>query len=172
MADPATIAIIAGGGLQAASTIQQGRIAEAQGEFEEEIALRNQKALERQAKAEQEAAGVEAGRISRKQKFIQATQIATAAKSGGGLAGASVNVLADTAFQFSLERNLALRTGLIRSQELIERGGIIAAQGRFAKSVGKSAKRASILGAAGIGARTAGLATLKGRESDIGRLFS
>jgi len=152
--------IIAGGGLQAASAIQQGRIARAQGKFEEDVALRNQQALERQRKAEIEAAGVEEARITRKEKIVKAQQRAAIGKTGVGLAGATLAVLTDTAYQFSMERNLALRRGMIRGRELRERGKILYAQGRWAKTVGTQAKRlsyvkagASILGAVG----TAGL---------------
>ncbi|KKK60484.1 hypothetical protein LCGC14_3023890, partial [marine sediment metagenome] len=129
--------------------IQEGRVAEAQGKFAKEIAIRNQQALERQAAAEVEASEIEERRIARREKIFKATQRVTVGKSGVGLAGATLSVLADTAFQFSLERNLALRTGLIRSRELIERGRIIAAQGRFARTLGKQAKKLSFFKAAG-----------------------
>lgn len=150
------MSIIAGGLLMAAGQIQEGRIAEAQGKFEKKIALRNQKSLERQAKAEIEAAGVEETRVARREKIFRARQRAGMAKGGIGLAGASLSFLTDTAFQFSMERNLVLRRGIVRGRELRERGKIIAAQGRWAKTLGTQVKRssyvkasASILGAVG-----------------------
>lgn len=142
-------AIIAGGVLQGVSQIQEGRIAEAQGKFTKDIALRNQQALERQATAEREAAGIEESRIARQEKIVKARQRATVAKSGIGLAGATLSVLADTAFQFSMDRNLVLRRGLIRSRELIQRGRILAAQGRFARTLGTQTKRLSFIKAGG-----------------------
>ena len=145
----AIIIAAAGVGLTAASTIQQGRIAAAQGRFQEQVDLRNQQALERQAKAEQAAAAVEEGRISRKEKFVKATQRAIIGKSGVGLAGATLSVLADTAFQFSLDRNLILRRGLIRARELTTRGGIFASQGRFARTTGAQQRTASFISAGG-----------------------
>ncbi len=141
----ATAAIIGGGILQAFSQLKQGQIAEAQGKFQKQIAVRNKQALERQAKAERDAAAIEESRISRREKIVKATQRAAFAKSGGDLAGASLNVLADTAFQFSLDRNLTLRRGLFRSRELTARGGIFSAQGAFASTLGKQAKRASFI---------------------------
>lgn len=165
MADPFTIALIAGGVLQAGGAIQEGRVAEAQGRFAKKIAFRNQQALERQAKAEREAAGVEESRVARRQKIVQARQIARIGKRATGLAGATLSALADTAFQFSMERNLVLRRGLIRARELKERGRIIMAQGRWARTLGSQAKRlsyvkagASILGSVG----TAGLLSSPG----------
>lgn len=148
------------GGLQAYGAIQEGKIAEAQGKFARDIAIRNQQALERQAKAERAAAGIEETRAARREKIVKAQQRAAVAKSGVGLAGATLSILADTAFQFSMERNLILRRGLIRGRELRERGRIIYAQGKWAKTVGTQAKRlsyvkagASILGSVGTAGR-------------------
>ncbi len=157
----AVVAIMAGAGLQAFAAIKEGQIAEAQGKFAKQIAVRNQQALERQAKAETEAASLEERRVARKEKIVKAAQRAIIGKSGVGLAGATLSVLADTAFQFSLDRNLVLRRGLIRGRELRERGAIELAKGRFAFTLGREAKRlsffkagASILG----GVRTAQIA--------------
>ena len=129
--------------------IQEGRAAEKQGEFAKQIALRNQRALERQAVAEKEAAAVKESQIARREKIVKGRQIAAAGKSGGQIAGASLNFLADTARQFSLSRNFALRAGLFRGQELRERGAIIAAKGRFAQALGKFQKRQSFIKAGG-----------------------
>ncbi len=127
------------------ATLQEGRAAEKQGQFAKQIALRNQRALERQAVAEQEAAAIKSEQIARQEKIVSGSQIAAASKSGGQIAGSSLSFLADTARQFSLSRNFALRAGLFRSQELKEKGGIIAAQGRFANALGKFQKRQSFL---------------------------
>lgn len=129
--------------------IEEGRIAKAQGSFEHKLALRNQQALEREAKAEKAASRLEESRVARKQKIVMAAQRAILAKSGVGLAGATTSVLADTAFQFFLDRNLVLRGGLIRARELIERGRIGVAKGKWAKTLGKEAARLSYIKAAG-----------------------
>lgn len=149
--------LIAGGGLMAYSAIREGQIAAAQGSFEKKLAIANQQALERQAKAEREASRFEEKREARKRKIVMATQRAAVAKSGIGLAGATLSVLADTAFQFSLSRNLILRRGLMRGRELKQRGQIELAKGRWAKTMGTQARRlsyikagASILGSVGM----------------------
>lgn len=156
-ADPFTLMLLAGGGMKAAAAIQEGRIAKAQGDFAEKIGQRNQQALERQTKAEKEAAAIEESRIARQEKIVKARQRAAIGKSGVGLAGATLSVLIDTAYQFFMERNLALRRGMIRGRELRERGHIVAAQGKWANIMGTQAKRlsyfkagGSILGAAGM----------------------
>ncbi len=149
MADPVTLLILAGGGLAAASQIQEGRVAKAQGSFEKKIALRNQESLNRQAKAEEAASRLEERRIARKQKILQGRQLARIGKQGTGLADATLAALVDTATQFSIDRNLALRRGVFRAGGLRERGEIIAAQGRWAKTLGKQAQRLSYVKATG-----------------------
>lgn len=146
MAEIAIIAAIAAKGF---ATIQEGRVAEVQGRFAKDIAIRNQQALERQAKAEREAASIEERRVARQEKIKRGRQLATVGKSGVGLAGATLSALTDTAFQFHMDRNLALRRGLIAGRQLKQRGQIILAQGRFARSVGKQAKRLSFIKATG-----------------------
>ena len=159
----APAAILIGGGLMAAGQIQEGRIAKAQGSLANKIALRNQESLNRQAKAEEAASRLEERRIARKQKIFQARQLAAIGKGGTGLAGATLAALVDTATQFSIDRNLALRRGVFRAGALRERGVIIAAQGRWAKTLGKQAARlsylkagASLLGAVGAASAVGG----------------
>ena len=154
----AAAAIIAGGAMQSYGQIKQGQMAEAQGKFTKAVAMRNQQALNRQAKAEMEAARSEESRISRKEKIAKASQRASSAKSGFSLAGASLEVLTDTAYQFSLDKNLALRRGVFRSQELIERGELVMAQGRWARTQGKQAKKMAYLSAGGTMLMSAGMA--------------
>ena len=157
--------LLVGGGLMAASQIAQGRAAEKQGEFANKIALRNQQALERQAKAEVEASKIEEERIVRREKIVSGQQIAAAGKTGGQIAGATLNFLADTARQFSLSRNFALRSGLFRSRELKEKGNIVAAEGSFAKSMGKFQRSQSYISAGGTLLSTAGAAGMFGGSS-------
>ncbi len=152
----AAVLLLMAGGAKGAAIIQEGRIAKAQGSFEKKIALRNQQELERQADAEIAASKIESARISRRGKIAEAAQIAAVGKSGISLARSTLSVLADTAAQFFIERNLALRSGLFRARSLRQRGAIIAAQGRFAKTLGTQAQRlsfakagGSILGSAG-----------------------
>ncbi len=148
---------------QAFGLFKEGQIAAAQGRFDEqialrdrEIALRNQKTLERQAKAEIAASRIEESRISRKGRFEVAAAIAQAGKSGGQLKNASLSALTDIVAQFFIDKNLALRRGLIRSRELKQRGVIIAAQGeitaakgRFARTIGRQRRTAKFIQAGG-----------------------
>lgn len=169
----AVIALGVGTGLQVAGQIQQGKIAEAQGKLDKQIAARNQQALNRQGAAERDAAEIESKRIARQEKIVKAAQRAAIGKSGVGLAGSTISALADTAFQFSVDRNLALRGGLLRSRELTERGNIIFAGGQFASTVGKATKRASFISAGGSVLQTAGtLGVLSGGRIDTSSIAS
>ena len=141
--------LIVGAIVSAGAAVQQGMIAKKQGQFADKVSKRNQEALERQADAERKAAKFDEGRIARRQKLIEASQIAAGAKSGVALSNSSISVLSDTAFQFSLDRNLRLRQGLVKGQELKDRGNIIRAEGKFAKSVGKAKQTASFIQAGG-----------------------
>jgi len=153
--DPVSLAILSAGGLQAAGQIQEGKIAKAQGSFAYKMSLRNQEALRRQGKAELEAAKVEAGRKAREEKIFKASQRAAVGKQGTGLAGATLAALTDTAAQFSMDRNLILRRGMLRKGQLLEQGRIGVAQGAWQRTMGNQAMRlayvkagASILGSA------------------------
>ncbi len=165
----AVAALLIGGGLMAFGQIKEGQIAEAQGKFTKQIAIRNQQALERQAKAERDAASIEESRVARKEKIAKGQQRAIVGKSGVGLAGATLSLLADTAFQFSLERNLVLRRGLIRGRELRERGQIQLAKGRFARTLGIEAKRLSYIKAGGSILSAVGTAGLLSTPSPFGQ---
>jgi phage I-like protein len=147
----ATALLIAGGALAVSGQIKQGQIAESQGRLQEKISQRNQQALERQATAEKEASKLEERRIARRARLVQARLEVGQAKTGISPAGATIDALADAAFQFSLDRNLTLRSGLIRARELQSKGRLLAAEGKFAKKIGKQQKRAMFMQAFGTG---------------------
>jgi len=151
----ATLLLAAGAGLKVAATIKQGQIAAAHGKFQQQIAERNAAAMRRKAKATQEASFIREQRLSRKQKMLQAAQRAAIGKSGISPAGATLSVLADTAYQYALDRNLILRRGLFGAQTLSEAAQIELAKGKWARTLGLQKKRyaymkagTSILGAA------------------------
>ena len=150
----AAMLIMAGGAAQAAGQIQEGRIAKAQGSMDKKLALRNQESLNRQARAEESASRLDEQQVAKKQKIFQARQLAILGKGGSGYTDATLAALVDTASQFSIERNLTLRRGVFRAGSLREKGELIAAQGRWSKTLGTQKMRlanakatASLLGA-------------------------
>jgi hypothetical protein len=147
----AELLLLTGAGIGAASTIQQGRIAEAQGKTTQRVNEYNAKQLDRQAKAKMDAAKINAERISKKENITQATNLARAAKSGISLgeSKSTVEVLADTAFQFHLDRNFTLMQGLSDQLSLENQASLLRAEGAFAKDMGKQAKRLSYVQAGG-----------------------
>lgn len=142
----ATALLVGGALLGAAGTIQEGRLAEARGEAENEIAQFNARQLDRQAKARTKASQIQEERVARQEKAFRGQQRAKFAKSGITISeGTPLDVLADTAFQFHLERNLTLRRGLVESSQLKTQGGLLRTQGKLAKGFGKAVKRLSVL---------------------------
>lgn len=142
----AETAVVAGGTLLAASQIQQGRIDEAQGKLSKKIADANNEELKRQAKAERDAGEIETARVARREKIAKAAALTVlGGKSGGGIRGASLNFLVDFARQFSIDKNLTLRSSLLRSRASLFAGDVQLVRGSFAKSQGLAKKRTSFL---------------------------
>jgi hypothetical protein len=161
---PATAGIIGAGGavtaggvalagattLIAGGTIQQGRLAKAQGSAQNKIAQYNAQQLERQSQARMEAASMEESRVARQARLYQGAQRASIAKSGLSLTeGSPLDLQADTAYQFALDRAFTLRSGLIDSQSLQAQGVIQRVEGKWAKGFGKSSAQNSYMQAAG-----------------------
>lgn len=140
---------LGGAGLQAAGQIKAGRLAEAEGKASQRMAEFNARQLERQAKEEQEAAGVEAERVARAEKIAAGRAIARGGKSGVALEGSRIDELADMASTFAIDRNLILRRGLLRAGTLKGQASIQRVQGKLAKIRGRETKRASLLKAGG-----------------------
>jgi len=133
----ATAALIAGTVLSAGSAIQEGQVADAQGRASNDIAKLNAANKEREAASVMDATILGDSRQVRRSDMALGSQIAQA---GANNTASDVDVLADTAFQFAMDRNLMLRQGLIQSQELLGQAGLLRAQGEFASKVGKSKK--------------------------------
>ena len=154
MADPVTILAISSAVVGGVSTIQQGRIAKAQGEADKKIAEYNAEQADRAAKAKLESAKIQSDRISRQEKFVQAANRAKAAKSGISLSESpsTIEALADTAFQFHLDRNFTLNQGMQDYISTQAQASLLRAEGAFAKEQGKSVYTNSLIaGGAQIG---------------------
>ena len=115
-------------------------MADAQGRASNDIAKYNAANLERQAASRLDAARLEDTRQIRRSNMALGAQIAQGGASG---TVSDVDVLADTAFQFAMDRNLMLRQGLVQSQELLGQAGMLRAQGEYASKVGKSKRNFS-----------------------------
>jgi hypothetical protein len=159
MADPVTIALVAGGALSGASMIQQGRIQKAQGETQEKIAEYNADQARKQGEARLEASKIEATRVSRKERIVSAMNIARSAKSGISLSESpsTIEAMADVAYQFHLDRNLITQGGMQDFLSAEGQSSLLRAEGAFAKEQGRMAQTASFVGAAGQGLMTFGM---------------
>ena len=97
-----------GTGVAVYSAVQQGKAAEAEAKFQEDVA--NNAAIT----AQQEAA-FEARQISRRNKLVLGKQRAAAAKSGVLISGSVTDVIEDSTVQGELDRLAALYSGEARS---------------------------------------------------------
>ncbi len=173
--DPITIAIIAvsvSGGLQIISTIEQGKAAEAQGKFQEQIAIRNAEQALREAEGKRQAAAEAAIEKEREGRRAKGRTIAALAKSGvDPFSGSSLANLVEIAEDIEADRLTILREGAIGASTDVFRAGILKAQGSAAKQRGKAAKRASVLSSIGTAAGTvgsvAGLSSLRTPNTTI-----
>ena len=142
----ATAALIAGTGLLAGSQVQEGLNYKAEGQAKKDIAEYNARQLNRQAASRLDAAQLEDTRQVRRSRMALGSQIASGGKSG---AVSDVDVLADTAFQFAMDRNLMLRQGFMESQGLMNQARLVQAQGQYAFDRGKAGRDMSFLKAGG-----------------------
>lgn len=127
---------ISAAALMAAGQIQDGRVAAAQGKIQERLHDYNARISDynarvnrmnaavaeesgrRKARSILEAAKLEEGRVSRKEKAFKAMQRAKFAKSGVSLSeGSPLDVMADTSYEFMQDRLLTLRSGFLQSRE-------------------------------------------------------
>ena len=96
------------------STVMQGRAAQAQGKAEKELMEYNARVQAAEGKARMSAAMLQEERVSEQQKKTRGYQRAAFAKGGISIEeGASVDVLAETYGQFTMDRALTLRGGLL-----------------------------------------------------------
>jgi len=121
--------------------VMQAQPAKAQGKAQEKIAKYNAAQAERQARIAKEQAKTKAQQFARQSRIVQAANIAKASKSGISIAESpsTLDVLADTAYQFGLDRNAILTQGLIDYQNYQSQASLLRAEGAFAKAQGNQA---------------------------------
>lgn len=159
----ATTAVV-GIGIGAFATIEQGRAAERQGDFQSKIAARNAEQARRDAEGKRQAAAEAAVQRERRGRELKGKQVAGFAKAGVSLRGSPLSVLVQTAQDIEADRLTILREGAIASSTDEFRAGIIEAEGSAAKARGKAAKRGSVLSAVGGAASGIGSVGLKTRN--------
>jgi hypothetical protein len=142
---------------QGVSTIMQGQAAAAQGKAQKKVNEYNAKLAERQGQARLQAAKLESDRLARKGAIVQAANRAIASKSGISISDSvsTVDILADTAYQFHLDRNFLLNQGMQDYISSANQASLLRAEGAYAKAQGKQIQTMSTI--AGIGQIGAGL---------------
>ena len=136
MADPVIWTWIGSAVAGGAATIMQGQAAAAQGRAQEKINEYNAQQVKRQGEARLAAAKIEADRLGRKGAIINAANRAMASKSGISISESpsTLDVLADTAFQFHLDQNYLLNQGMQDYISAINQGSLLRAEGAYAKA--------------------------------------
>jgi len=174
MADPVTMALVAGVALKASGQVSEGMMFKAEGQAKKDIAEYNSRQLTRQAEARRNASELEDVRQGRKANIALGSQIARGGKSG---TVSSVDALADTAFQFAMDRNLIMRQALVESQGLLGQAAMQRAKGQYASDIGKFKRNAkyreaavTILGGAFAASKIGGAAAGGGGTSGAGGL--
>jgi len=138
----------AGIGLSATSAILQGQAASAQGRAQQKIANFNAEQKEREARSRLKVSELEAERVSKREKIFKAEQRASFAKGGISISEFTpLDVLAESAGQFQIERALTLREGLVQSGQLRSQATNLRAEGSLSASLGRQAQTSSFLNA-------------------------
>ncbi|HOL31793.1 MAG TPA: hypothetical protein PK052_07395 [Anaerohalosphaeraceae bacterium] len=145
------------------ASVAQGLAAQAQGRANQRIAEYNAAMAERQGKAQMEAARLNSERLARQQRLAMGQNIAAAAKSGISLSGSVLDVLADTAYQYQLDRNLILTQGLNDYQTGSQRASLLRSEGKFSAAQGRSNALWAYLN--GVSSVALGLASLRSMNS-------
>lgn len=162
MADPITIALIAGAVTQTVSTIQQGRATEAQGEAEQDILNFNADQKIKEAAEIRDAAQAEADKFQRRAKAFKGTQRARIARGGVLVEGTPALLLEETAQNLEADRLAILEQGFLRGEFAESQAFAQRFSGESAAKRGKNIRRGSLLTAGGTlltGIGAAGLAS-------------
>jgi len=130
--------------LQILAAKEEKETTKARGRAEQRIAEFNAKQKEREARSAQEAATAEEEQISLQEKKFKARQRVRGAKGGISISESStIEVLAETAGQFSRERALTLRAGLVRSNFLRSQASLLRAKGKLSKDFARVEARST-----------------------------
>lgn len=144
------VALIASAAATGFGLIQEGQIARAQGKAERQVADFNARQMEIEAQSRMESARLEEQRLARQRRAALGQAKAAYGKSGVAIEeGSPIEVLADMAYQFDIDRNLTLRSGMLERSHLRSQAALQRWQGQWAEKRGKQARTASFIQAGG-----------------------
>lgn len=122
---------------------EQALILEQESRISRDINEFNARQFEREAESVKDVTDIEEERISREARIKEGELVTGFGKSGvRGDVGSPINVLADEAEQFDIERAFTARQGLIDEQKLGTQAGLERLQGRL--TVAKGIQQADI----------------------------
>jgi hypothetical protein len=147
----AEIAIIAGTGLAAYSSYQQGVDARDQARSQAAWAEYNSKVSRQQAEYERKAAQEQAEAHRRKAQILLSSMRAKTGRSGVAMSGSPLLLYEDTANQLEKERANILEAGENRSRYYQNQSILDLSQAKAYRKQGRAAYRQGIIGAAAEG---------------------
>lgn len=150
--DPVTIALVVSASIATVSTIQQGRAAKKQGDFQSKIAARNAEQAIKDAEGRRNAASEAAVQKEREGRELKGRIISAQAKSGTEIGrGSNLATIVQAAKDNAADAATIRREGAILAATDEFRAGTLTAQGTAAKARGRATQRASVLSAVGTG---------------------
>lgn len=133
---------MAGGIIGIIADIRAGKNAIQVGRTQRDLYNWNAKQMERVGDESIEAAKLEKIRVARQEKFYTGSQKVAVGASGITMEGSNVESLADTVYQFSMEKNLVLRKGLTEKLDLYQQAIVSRWTGKqILKQAEKTAKQ-------------------------------
>jgi len=139
---------VASAGLMAVSSIQQGRIAQSEAEYQAALQRRNALVLEQDAKARIEKAKFDQVRQAKFGRKVLGKKIARAATSGALLSeGAPLRAISEQAEELDLENLIIGHEGLTGAARLKDQAALSRTEAEFSILRGKRARQAGIIGA-------------------------
>lgn len=161
--DPVTTLLIAGTGMQVAGQIQEGRIAEAEGEAAQDIENYNAAVMEQEAELAEKKGLFEMRKTAKEGKRLVGSQIAMLGASGAGLGtGAPLRLIEEQMAEIELEKLMTGYEAMTEAQRARGQAASYRMRGELARERGKSAKKASYFGAGSSLLQGFGLASMYG----------
>lgn len=145
--DPVTALLIAGTTMQTAGQIQQGRIAEAEGEIAEDIENYNAAVMEQEANLAEKKGLYEMRKTAKEGERIIGSQIAKMGASGAALgSGAPLRLIEEQMAEIELEKLMIGYEAETEAARALSQAESHRMRGKLAKESGKAAKKASYFG--------------------------
>ena len=145
--DPVTIAVVAGAGISAYSSYQQGVSQQNMANYNARIASQNAALTVEQMDISQREKGITQARQRRETEKVLSSQRAKFAKAGVEMAGTPLMVAADTMYESDLDSLAIQYSSTVEQGQLLAKEAGLRQEASLQKMSGKAARDAGYLGA-------------------------